>query len=205
LISENDLNTVVDNLSRKYSMKVIMEHNKYSIRSSMGYSPRRNLVMVNIPTLLQMLEENRTHLDKNITYEDYIESIFLHECHHSKINPVCRKITSSLVSKALLNVCEDYYINHILMKDNYVLISEGLAYKNELSKGIKRNMMYIEFKDIYTIFMLCSTCEKEELSEIYGDDMVAYKKIFESIKTEEDICKALSELSSCGSFSLLRK
>lgn len=202
MISESDLHTILDNLSRKYSIKVITEYLEERMPSAIGYSPRRKAIMVNIPKFLNIISDKKDYLKFYIEYEDDIEAKFLHECHHSKINPICRKTAISADSRALLNVCEDYYINNILMKDNDALMTENLIFREVFSKRVKENKINIEFKDLYTIFILCSIYDKDELKDIYDESIIEYKKIFESIKSEDDICKALTELSSYGNFTL---
>ncbi len=200
MISESELHTILDNLSRKYSIKVIREYLEEHMPMAVGYSPSRKAVMINIPMFLNIISGKKDYLKFYIEYEDDIESKFLHEYHHSTINAICRKTAISAESRSLLNVCEDYYINNILMKDNEALMIENLIFRDVFSKKVRENKINIEFKDLYTIFMLCSIYSKDELKEIYNDSLMDYKKIFESIKCEDDICKAYSELSSCGGF-----
>ena len=51
-----------------------------------------------------------------------------------------------------------------------------------------------EIQDLKVIYVLCSIYDKEELKNIYGDEIVDYKKIFDTIKSEDDIWNTSSEL-----------
>ncbi len=187
-ISESELRTILDNLSRKYSIKVIVENNEEKMLGHIiGYNISKNAVIANIPMFLDMIKEQRKFL-KFHQIENLIEAKFLHEYHHSKIN---RKSTDEM---PLINFCEDYYIENILMKNNESLIMENSYLREIYSERIEDDKLNIIIQDLNVIYVLCTIYDKEELKNIYGDDIVDYKKIFDTINSENDIWEASSEL-----------
>lgn len=61
-ISESELRTILDNLSRKYSIKVVIENNEEKMSHHIGYIISKNAVIVNIPLFLDMINEQRKFL-----------------------------------------------------------------------------------------------------------------------------------------------
>jgi hypothetical protein len=188
IISESELRTILDNLSRKYSIKVFVENNEEKMPRHIGYHISKNAVIVNIPMFLDMIKEQRKSL-KFRQIENLIDAKFLHEYHHSKIN---RKYSTD--EMPLINFCEDYYIENILMKNNESLIMENSYLREVYSERIEDDKLNIIIQDLNVIYMLCSIYDKEELKNIYGDEIEDYKKIFDTIKSESDIWNASSEL-----------
>lgn len=187
-ISESELRTILDNLSRKYSIKVVIENNEEKMSHHIGYIISKNAVIVNIPLFLDMINEQRKFL-KYHEIENLINTKFLHEYHHSKIN---RKYSTD--EMPLINFCEDFYIENILMKNNESLIMENSYLREIYSERIEDDKLNIMVRDLNVIYTLCSIYGKEELKKIYGDEIVDYKKIFDMIKSENDIWDASSEL-----------
>lgn len=188
IISESDLRTILDNLSRKYSIKVVIENNEEKMLRHIGYLISKNAVIVNIPIFLDMITEQRKFL-KFHQIENLIEAKFLHEYHHSKIN---RKYSTD--ERPLINFCEDYYIENILMKNNESLIMENSYLREIYSERIEDDKLNIIIQDLNMIYTLCLIYDIEELKNIYGDEIADYKKIFDTIKSENDIWDASSEL-----------
>lgn len=188
IISESDLRTILDNLSRKYSIKVVIENNEEKMLRHIGYLISKNAVIVNIPIFLDMITEQRKFL-KFHQIENLIEAKFLHEYHHSKIN---RKYSTD--ERPLINFCEDYYIENILMKNNESLIMENSYLREIYSERIEDDKLNIIIQDLNVIYTLCLIYDIEELKNIYGDEIADYKKIFDTIKSENDIWDASSEL-----------
>lgn len=188
IISESELRTILDNLSRKYSIKVVVENNEEKMPRHIGYHINKNAVIVNIPIFLDMIAKQRKFL-KYHQIENLIEAKFLHEYHHSKIN---RKYSTD--EMPLINFCEDYYIENILMKNNESLINENSYLREIYTERIEDDKLSIMFQDLNVICVLCYIYDKEELKNIYGDEIIDYKKIFDTIKSENDIWDASSEL-----------
>lgn len=188
IISESDLRTILDNLSRKYSIKVVIENNEEKMLRHIGYLISKNAIIVNIPIFLDMITEQRKFL-KFHQIENLIEAKFLHEYHHSKIN---RKYSTD--ERPLINFCEDYYIENILMKNNESLIMENSYLREMYSERIEDDKLNIIIQDLNVIYTLCLIYDIEELKNIYGDEIADYKKIFGTIKSEDDIWDASSEL-----------
>lgn len=80
------------------------------------------------------------------------------------------------------------------MRDNYVLMKENIIFREISSARVEDDKLNIIITDLETIFLSCSIYDKDELKNIYGDEIIDYKKIFENIKYENDIDGALSEL-----------
>jgi len=189
IIYESELRTILDNLSRKYSIKVVVENNEEKMPHHIGYLISKNAIIVNIPMFLDMITEQRKFL-KFHQIENLIEAKFLHECHHSKIN---RKYSTD--DMPLINFCEDYYIENILMKNNESLMMENSYLRDIYSERIEDDKLNIIFQDLNVIYTLCLIYDIEKLKNIYGDEIVYYKKIFDTIKSENDLWDASSELS----------
>ena len=188
IISVRELRTILDNLSRKYSIKVIVENNEDKMPHYLGYHISKNAVIVNIPLFLDMITKQRKFLTFH-QIENLIGAKFLHEYHHSKIN---RKYSTD--EMPLINFCEDYYIENILMKNNESLIMENSYLREIYSERIEDDKLNIIIQDLNVIYVLCSIYDKEELKNIYGGEIVDYKKIFDTIKSEDDIWNTSSEL-----------
>lgn len=188
VISESELRTILDNLSREYSINVIVENNEEKMPRHIGYHISKNAVIVNIPIFLDIIEEQRKFL-KYHQIENLIKAKFLHEYHHSKIN---RKYSTD--EMPLINFCEDYYIENVLMKNNESIIMENSCLRDAHSERVEDDKLSIMFQDLNVIHVLCSIYDKEELKNIYGDEIEDYKKIFDTIKVENDIWNASSEL-----------
>jgi hypothetical protein len=80
------------------------------------------------------------------------------------------------------------------MKNNESLIMENSYLREIHSERIEDDKLNIIIQDLNVIYILCSIYDKEELKDIYGDEIVVYKKIFDTIKSENDIWDASSEL-----------
>lgn len=187
LMSESDLHAKLDNLSRKYSINIIIENREDMMPISIGYIIDKNAVIVNIPIFLDLIN-NQRKFSKFSDAENFIEAKFLHEFHHSKI----KRIDTDLLW--LLNLCEDYYINNILMKDNEALMKENIMFREISSARTDDDKLDIMFPELDTIFLLCSIYDKDQLKNIYGNEIINYKNIFEKIKCENDIGGAFSAL-----------
>lgn len=188
IISESELITILDNLSREYSINVVIENNDEKMPHIIGYHIIKKAVIVNIPMFLDAITEQRKLL-KYHQIKSLIEAKFLHEYHHSKIN---RKHTAD--DMPLINFCEDYYIENFLMKNNESLMIESSCLRKIHSEKIEDDKLSIMFGDLNVIYVLCTIYDKEELKNIYGDEILYYKKIFDTIKCENDIWDASSEL-----------
>ena len=68
------------------------------------------------------------------------------------------------------------------MKNNESLIMENSYLREIYSERIEDDKLNIIIQDLNVIYTLCSIYDIEELKNIYGDEIVDYKKIFDMIK-----------------------